>query len=162
DIAGGSAGTSRAHRRSEQDISASACRDRWLSGSSSHTRFDETVGTAGAQWPRPNQRGPRCESVKPIMNSPLYFINDSPRLNRRSFLFATSSLAAAALWSARAFGAVTKLPRFSDYPFQLGVASGDPASDGFVLWTRLAPKPLEGGGMEPDPVEVAWQVCEDE
>src|SRR5262245_59751604 len=96
------------------------------------------------------------------MNSPLYLICDSRRLNRRSFLFATSSLAAAALWSTRAFGAITKLPRFSDYPFQLGVASGDPASDGFVLWTRLAPKPLEGGDMEPEPVEVAWQVCEDE
>src|SRR5262245_2373764 len=96
------------------------------------------------------------------INSPLYFIHDSPRMNRRSFLLATSSLAAAAMWSARAFGAVTKVPKFSDYPFQLGVASGDPASDGFVLWTRLAPKPVEGGGMEPEPVEVAWQVCEDE
>lgn len=96
------------------------------------------------------------------MKTPLYLIHDSPRLNRRSFLIATSSLAAAALWSTRALGAVTKLPVFSAYPFQLGVASGDPASDGFVLWTRLAPKPLEGGGMKPEPVEVAWQVCEDE
>jgi alkaline phosphatase D len=62
----------------------------------------------------------------------------------------------------QAFGAVKKFPRFSDYPFQLGVASGDPSPDGFVLWTRLAPKPLEGGGMDPDPVQVSWQVCEDE
>src|SRR5215203_1922644 len=29
-------------------------------------------------------------------------------------------------------------PRFSDYPFSLGVASGDPLPDGVVLWTRLA------------------------
>jgi len=29
--------------------------------------------------------------------------------------------------------------RFSDYPFKLGVASGDPLPDGVVLWTRLAP-----------------------
>src|SRR5688572_2458418 len=85
-----------------------------------------------------------------IMKSPLYLLHDSPRVNRRSFLIATSSLAAAAMWSTRAFGAITKLPAFSDYPFQLGVASGDPASDGFVLWTRLAPKPLEGGGMKPE------------
>jgi len=26
-------------------------------------------------------------------------------------------------------------------PFSLGVASGAPRSDGFVLWTRLAPQP---------------------
>lgn len=62
----------------------------------------------------------------------------------------------------RAFGATTKLPKFSSYPFTLGVASGDPAPDGMVLWTRLAPQPLEGGGMDPVPVEVSWQVAEDE
>jgi alkaline phosphatase D len=27
-------------------------------------------------------------------------------------------------------------------PFALGVASGEPAPDGFVIWTRLAPEPL--------------------
>lgn len=96
------------------------------------------------------------------MKFPLYQIEVSPRLNRRSFLITTSSLAAAALWSNRALGAVTKLPKFSDYPFQLGVASGDPTSDGVVLWTRLAPKPLEGGGMPAEPVEVSWQICADE
>jgi len=42
------------------------------------------------------------------------------------------------------------------------VASGDPTSDGVVLWTRLAPRPVEGGGMGPDPVEVSWQIAEDE
>jgi alkaline phosphatase D len=32
-----------------------------------------------------------------------------------------------------------------------------------VLWTRLAPKPLEaGGGMGMEPVKVSWMVCEDE
>lgn len=53
-------------------------------------------------------------------------------------------------------------PVFSDYPFQLGVASGDPTPDGFVLWTRLAPRPLDGGGMRGDQVEVRWEVAEDE
>lgn len=96
------------------------------------------------------------------MPEPLYHIFDSHRVNRRSFILATSSLAAAAIWSSRAFGAVTRLPGFSAYPFQLGVASGDPSSDGVVLWTRLAPKPVEGGGMKPEPVEVSWQVCDDE
>ncbi|NND08724.1 MAG: alkaline phosphatase [Saprospiraceae bacterium] len=51
----------------------------------------------------------------------------------------------------------------SDYPFQLGIASGDPASDGFVLWTRLAPKPLEPkGGMPTLNVAVQWMVADDE
>lgn len=48
------------------------------------------------------------------------------------------------------------------YPFTLGVASGDPWPDGFVIWTRLAPKPLEGGGMPAVNVMVDWQVAHDE
>jgi alkaline phosphatase D len=49
------------------------------------------------------------------------------------------------------------------YPFTLGVASGDPAPDGFVLWTRLATRPLElGGGMPSRAVPVGWEVAEDE
>ena len=52
--------------------------------------------------------------------------------------------------------------RFKTYPFTLGIASGDPASDGFVIWTRLAPEPLRGhGGMPPDPVEVSWEIASD-
>ena len=56
----------------------------------------------------------------------------------------------------------TRLPVFSGYPFTLGVASGDPDAEGFVLWTRLAPSPLQGGGMPSVPVKVQWRVCEDE
>ena len=47
-------------------------------------------------------------------------------------------------------------------PFTLGVASGCPRPDGMVLWTRLAPDPLQGGGMGDAPVDVAWEVAEDE
>ena len=36
-------------------------------------------------------------------------------------------------------------PRFASPPFQLGVASGDPSADGFVIWTRLAPEPFDPG-----------------
>ncbi|MDG5487226.1 alkaline phosphatase D family protein [Sphingomonas sp. BGYR3] len=51
---------------------------------------------------------------------------------------------------------------FATNPFQLGVASGDPAADGFVIWTRLAPEPMEiGHGMPGAPVEVTWEVAED-
>lgn len=54
-------------------------------------------------------------------------------------------------------------PIFLTTPFQLGVASGDPAADGFVIWTRLAPEPLApGGGMPMVPVLVQWEVAADE
>ena len=43
-------------------------------------------------------------------------------------------------------------------PFTLGVASGDPDATGVVLWTRLAPDPLRGGGMPPDDIPVLWEV----
>ncbi|MBX3411729.1 MAG: alkaline phosphatase D family protein [Pirellulales bacterium] len=83
-------------------------------------------------------------------------------MDRRSFLLATGSLSAAALWSSRATGVTRRFPKLADHPFQLGVASGDPSSTGVVLWTRLAPKPLEGGGMPDEAVEVSWQVADDE
>lgn len=51
---------------------------------------------------------------------------------------------------------------FPKNPFSLGVASGDPASDGFVIWTRLAPEPYEPhGGMPLAPIPVDWEVAED-
>ena len=46
--------------------------------------------------------------------------------------------------------------------FTLGVASGDPLPDGVVLWTRLAPVPLLGGGMPARAVPVGWEVATDE
>src|SRR5687768_10509826 len=50
---------------------------------------------------------------------------------------------------------------FRTYPFTLGVASGDPAPDGIVLWTRLAPEPLDGGGMPMTNVAVQWEISAD-
>ncbi len=58
----------------------------------------------------------------------------------------------------------TTLPRveLSGNPFTLGVASGDPDSSSVVIWTRLAPDPLEvGGGMPSQDVEITWQVSSD-
>ncbi len=51
-----------------------------------------------------------------------------------------------------------------DYPFTLGVASGDPLPDSVVLWTRLAPRPYEaGGGLPPGQrTEVSWEIGRDE
>jgi alkaline phosphatase D len=86
----------------------------------------------------------------------------TPEINRRSFLRASGSLAAAAFFSACATPATARRHSWSGYPFSLGVASGDPAADGFVLWTRLAPDPINGGGMPPVAVSVAWEVAQDE
>ena len=97
------------------------------------------------------------------MNHPLFPLPGVQALSRRSFLAGSASFAAAALLSTRVAGAVARTGSFSDSPFSLGVASGDPLPDGVVLWTRLAPRPLEvGGGMKAEPVEVAWQIAEDE
>jgi len=97
-----------------------------------------------------------------IMPRPFYVFTESGGISRRNFFRYTGSLAAAAAWSSRSVGAVTKEPKFNAYPFSLGVASGDPSPDGFVLWTRLAPDPLNGGGMSPETVEVSWMVSHDE
>ena len=79
------------------------------------------------------------------------------RTDRRGFL-----LGGLALVGAGALTRVQARPRWSASPFSLGIASGDPAHDGVVLWTRLAPDPLTGGGMPPEPVEVRWEVADDE
>ncbi len=84
--------------------------------------------------------------------------------NRRDFLIGSASA-----WALSAFRlprpiATGRLaaPRFASYPFTLGIASGDPSPDGMVLWTRLAPDPLRGGGMPAAPVEVEWTIAENE
>ncbi|KFL45893.1 hypothetical protein IL54_1305 [Sphingobium sp. ba1] len=52
---------------------------------------------------------------------------------------------------------------YAGYPFSLGVTSGDPAADGFVIWTKLAPKPFEPhGGMPTVPLPVKWEVASDD
>lgn len=51
-------------------------------------------------------------------------------------------------------------PVFAAYPFGLGIASGDPSADGFVIWTKLAPLPLaRNGGMPMKAVEVAYEIA---
>ncbi|HEY9229475.1 MAG TPA: alkaline phosphatase D family protein [Gemmatimonadaceae bacterium] len=54
-------------------------------------------------------------------------------------------------------------PSFADDPFQLGVGSGDPTPTGGVIWTRLAPRPLDpDAGMTGLRTVVNWEVAEDE
>ncbi len=55
-------------------------------------------------------------------------------------------------------------PRLRADPFTLGVASGDPDPRGFVIWTRLAPRPLAADGLAGMPsrlYRVWWQVASD-
>ncbi|TFE28458.1 alkaline phosphatase [Frankia sp. B2] len=58
--------------------------------------------------------------------------------------------------------APTPIAGVTDGVFGLGVASGDPLPDGVILWTRLAPRPTEGGGMPTRDIEVDWQIATDE
>jgi alkaline phosphatase D len=84
------------------------------------------------------------------------------RVSRRLFL-ATGAALAALPQLATQGRAADRAGSFSADPFSLGVASGEPTSDGVVLWTKLAPKPLDpDGGMTPEFVSVRWEVADDE
>ena len=77
-------------------------------------------------------------------------------LTRRQFVAGAAATMAAAPAIVRAQG-------FRRYPFSLGVAAGDPAADGFVIWTRIAPEPLDQhGGMAMAPMPVGWEVASDD
>jgi len=80
-------------------------------------------------------------------------------LDRRTFVLGGLATAGALALTARAARAAVP------FPFKLGVASGEPAPDSVVLWTRLAPTPLaaDGHGAMPDAdVTVDWQVSADD
>jgi alkaline phosphatase D len=82
-------------------------------------------------------------------------------LSRRQLLDVAWKLGAAAVIQPIVPARVLAQPMYRAYPFTLGVASGDPEPDGAVLWTRLAPDPLEGGGMPMANIDVAWEVARD-
>ncbi|MGE0421029.1 MAG: alkaline phosphatase [Reyranellaceae bacterium] len=77
------------------------------------------------------------------------------QIRRRRLLIAAGAVLAAP-------GIVRAQPRLASTPFTLGVASGWPLPDRVVLWSRLAPRPLDGGGMPDAPVDVTWELAEDE
>lgn len=83
-------------------------------------------------------------------------------LDRRRFLChtwdgVTASLALALLPGRELFAASS----FGDNPFTLGVASGDPTPDGIVLWTRLAPDPVDPARLGYGAIPVRWRVATD-
>lgn len=92
-------------------------------------------------------------------------------MKRRSLLTGAGALTLTGGLTSLALGACAPAPaklssgassvKGLDYLFPLGVASGDPVSDGFVIWTRLVPLPLaENGGLSA-PMAVMWEVAED-
>ena len=83
-------------------------------------------------------------------------------MRRREFLVDITRLAALAATVPNDWR-VVRYPRLADEPFSLGVASGDPTPTGAMLWTRIAPKPLEPlGGMDGIRATVQWEVANDE
>ncbi len=81
-------------------------------------------------------------------------------LSRRLFLAYAASLSSVPLLSR--YASAAQPHNFDSDPFTCGVASGDPDHESVVLWTRLAPRPLEpGGGMPRAAVEVHWELAED-
>jgi alkaline phosphatase D len=83
-------------------------------------------------------------------------------MKRRDFLADVARLAALSAVVPADWRVVLR-PRWADYPFQLGIASGDPTPASAVIWTRLAPRPLDPeGGMPGLRTAVNWEVADDE
>lgn len=72
----------------------------------------------------------------------------------RRRLLQLATAAAAAAWLPRA---AWSQPRLAESPFGAGIASGSPAPDSVVLWTRLL-----GADLPAQPLTVRWEVADDE
>ena len=82
--------------------------------------------------------------------------------DRRNFLKRAALLLGSTMSCTFYSSAAYALGRITTDPFKLGVASGSPLPDSVILWTRLAPDPIHGGGLDPVPFEVRWEVADDE
>jgi len=80
-------------------------------------------------------------------------------LGRRKFLLGSAATVAVASVGLDTRSAAAA--RVDAYPFQLGVASGDPLPDAVVLWTRLVRDLLDPASMGSVPIAVQWVVAED-
>ena len=79
-------------------------------------------------------------------------------MNRRGFLVRTLL----GLGGSQLATPLASAIEISCNPFSLGIASGDVTDNAVVLWTRLAPQPLEAdGGMPPAGVPVRWELALD-
>lgn len=97
--------------------------------------------------------------------------NNKYRISRRDFLgistkgigFLTGAGLLGSSFLSKAAN-YTKPLELSDenYPFKLGVASGDPEEDGFVIWTRLVKNvKLENGAIPDESQVVSWEIATD-
>lgn len=82
-------------------------------------------------------------------------------MNRRDFLSDVTRLAALTAAIPNDWRVVLR-PRWADYPFALGIASGDPTPNAVMIWTRLAPRPLEPDGGMAVRTGVTWEVAHDD
>lgn len=83
------------------------------------------------------------------------------RIKRRNVIIGAGAFTGLAIASQFPHQRAIATGRFTDYPFKLGVASGEPYPSSVVIWTRLAPEPLNGGGMPDVNVPVRWEVSTD-
>jgi alkaline phosphatase D len=89
-------------------------------------------------------------------------VNHEGGVSRRLFLAYAASLSSIPWLGLQATASARRVSFQSD-PFTVGVASGDPTARGVVIWTRLAPQPLQpGGGMDPHPADVTWEIATDD
>ena len=104
-----------------------------------------------------------AQSGREVPSLPLMTDQTSPGgLDRRSFLALGAAATGAVLVPATP-ALAGRTVRASGSVFTLGVASGDPLPDSVILWTRLAPQPLElDGGMGKATATVEWEIARDE
>jgi alkaline phosphatase D len=100
-------------------------------------------------------------STNPVVGS-----GEPHQLSRRRFLLGSASITGLAVATGSGLLAPRAIARRSTPtrtdPFTLGVASGDPDDRSVVLWTRLAPDPLDPAAMPAVPIPVTWEVFADE
>jgi alkaline phosphatase D len=90
---------------------------------------------------------------------------DTTAQDRRTFMVRTGGISLAAVLglSGNAGAMVDDDGNFESDPYTLGVASGDPLPSSVIIWTRLAPNPLEADGAMPsEAFDVEWTVATDE
>ncbi|WP_409517349.1 alkaline phosphatase D family protein [Diaphorobacter sp.] len=84
--------------------------------------------------------------------------HEDPMHSRRTWLTRAAQLSVAASLPRWAWSKPTALQHD---PFSLGVASGDPEPDGFVLWTRLFPLSAADSHPTARALTVRWEVAHD-
>src|ERR1700689_520709 len=89
------------------------------------------------------------------------------RLTRRRLIAGGASAGIALIAAPALLRQATAQSWQAGNPFSLGVASGAPRPDGFVLWTRLAPEPMSSdpempGGMSGGDISIGYEIATDD